>query len=31
MITFLKAVEDIDVTDVYSIHSEKGKCFKRVI
>ncbi len=31
MITYLKAIEDIDTTDIYSIHSEKGKRFKRVI
>jgi hypothetical protein len=31
MITYLKAIEDIDATDIYSINSEKGMRFKRVI
>ena len=31
MISYLKAVEDIDANDIYSIHSEKGKSFRRVV
>lgn len=31
MMTFNKAIDDINSVDFYSLHSEKGKKFARVI